>query len=311
MRHSLTVGCPVGTATGDEQRVGKTPLMSPREALPSLMTYGRGEANPTSMSPSLRSLARNGALRYAATERTPIAERGSGCASRRRCRAFGEYFQPTRRHWSTQAPLPMRSDICAMSCLPHQPLRAHQRRCSTSVPFARLEFTFENRWCMDSIEHPLDWWAYGGYPAIMSELRCTKTVARHKVLQKIEEYYQHTADPLWRPIGNRGYTLLRRTIMAGLVLDDDLLETPQLGSATATISLDSGLTIAIPIFWKIPTNAPMPAQIVASIDGVLRPRPQSPHAARTRSWAIIMYAFESPTSSRTTRCVTPSNSSTA
>src|SRR5829696_2188579 len=32
---------------------------------------------------------------------------------------------------------------------------------------------------MNPIEHPLDWWAYGGYPMVMRELRCTKTQARH------------------------------------------------------------------------------------------------------------------------------------
>lgn len=75
---------------------------------------------------------------------------------------------------------------------------------------------------MDSVEHPLDWWAYGGYPTVMRELRCTKAVARHKVHQKIDEYYQRTGDPRWRPIGNRGYAFLRREIMAGHVLDNEL-----------------------------------------------------------------------------------------
>lgn len=75
---------------------------------------------------------------------------------------------------------------------------------------------------MDSVEHPLDWWAYGGYLGVMRELHCTKTVARHKVHQKIEEYYKRTGDPLWRPIGNRGYATLKREIMAGRVLDNDL-----------------------------------------------------------------------------------------
>ncbi len=76
---------------------------------------------------------------------------------------------------------------------------------------------------MDSVDHPLDWWAYGGYPAVMRELGCTKTVARHKVHAKIAEYFQRTGDPIWKPMGHRGYTQLRRAIMAGRVLNNDLV----------------------------------------------------------------------------------------
>lgn len=75
---------------------------------------------------------------------------------------------------------------------------------------------------MDAVQHPLDWWAYGGYPAVMRELGCTKTQARHKVHQKINEHFKRTGDPLWRPIGHRGYAQLRRAIMDGRVLDNDL-----------------------------------------------------------------------------------------
>jgi hypothetical protein len=76
---------------------------------------------------------------------------------------------------------------------------------------------------MDSVEHPLDWWAYGGYPAVVRELDCDKTTARHLVHRKIREYHRRTGDPLWRPIGNRGYAQLRRAIMDGRVLDNDLV----------------------------------------------------------------------------------------
>ncbi len=76
---------------------------------------------------------------------------------------------------------------------------------------------------MDSVEHPLDWWAYGGYERVTRELRCTKAVARHKVHAKIDEYFLRTGDPIWKPIGNRGYTQLRRAIMDGRVLDNDLV----------------------------------------------------------------------------------------
>ncbi|MDP9368606.1 MAG: hypothetical protein M3Q03_10090 [Chloroflexota bacterium] len=76
---------------------------------------------------------------------------------------------------------------------------------------------------MDSVEHPLDWWAYGGYPAVMRELACTQAVARHKVHAKIEEYFQRTGDPIWKPVGHRGYTQLRRAIMDGQVLNNELV----------------------------------------------------------------------------------------
>ncbi len=75
---------------------------------------------------------------------------------------------------------------------------------------------------MDPVDHPLDWWAYGGYDMVMRELGCTKAVARHKVKAKIEDVHRRTRDPLWKPIGNCGYAALRRTIMAGRSLDNEL-----------------------------------------------------------------------------------------
>ncbi len=64
--------------------------------------------------------------------------------------------------------------------------------------------TFSHYGRMDALDHPLDWWAYGGYPMVMRELRCTKVVARHQVHAKIDEYYRRTNTPLWNPLGNRG-----------------------------------------------------------------------------------------------------------
>ncbi len=76
---------------------------------------------------------------------------------------------------------------------------------------------------MDSVDHPLDWWAYGGYTAVMRELKCTKTTARHKVYAKIAEYFRRTGDPIWKPVDHRGYAQLRRAILAGRVLTNDLV----------------------------------------------------------------------------------------
>lgn len=75
---------------------------------------------------------------------------------------------------------------------------------------------------MDPVEHPIDWWAYGGYRMVMRELKCTKTVARHKVHAKIGEYFKRTGNPIWKPIGNHGYARLRRAINDNRVLDNEL-----------------------------------------------------------------------------------------
>jgi len=75
---------------------------------------------------------------------------------------------------------------------------------------------------MDAVDHPLDWWAYGGYEMVMRELGCTKATARHKVHQKFDDYYRRTGHPIYRPIGNSSYAQLRRAILAGQVLDNEL-----------------------------------------------------------------------------------------
>ena len=75
---------------------------------------------------------------------------------------------------------------------------------------------------MDSVEHPLDWWAYGGYPAVMRELGCEKSHARRQVHQKIREYYKRTGGSIWKPIGNRGYSRLRRAIMENRAINNEL-----------------------------------------------------------------------------------------
>jgi hypothetical protein len=76
---------------------------------------------------------------------------------------------------------------------------------------------------MDKVDHPLDWWAYGGYPAVMRELNCDEREARRRVRLKIRDYYQRTGDPMWKPIGSAGYAALRNAIMDGRVLFNDLI----------------------------------------------------------------------------------------
>ncbi len=76
---------------------------------------------------------------------------------------------------------------------------------------------------MDSVEHPLDWWAYGGYLEVMRQLGCSHEQARRTVKQQIRSYFQRTGDQIWRPVGHRGYAQLRRAIMAGDLTDHDLV----------------------------------------------------------------------------------------
>lgn len=68
---------------------------------------------------------------------------------------------------------------------------------------------------MDQVKHPLDWWAYGGYPKVMRETGWTLPKARREVRKTIKAYG-------FRPIGHRGYKELRRLIMDELVLDKEL-----------------------------------------------------------------------------------------
>lgn len=76
---------------------------------------------------------------------------------------------------------------------------------------------------MDSVDHPLDWWALDGYERVMRETGLAKPQARHAVHKTIAEYHQRTNDLIWRPFGHRGYAQLKRAIMDGLVLNNDLL----------------------------------------------------------------------------------------
>jgi hypothetical protein len=75
---------------------------------------------------------------------------------------------------------------------------------------------------MAPLEHPLDWWAYGGYQAVMRELGCSEAAARRSVRLKLRDYYTRTGDPIWKPQGSAGYAALRRRILEGRVLSNDL-----------------------------------------------------------------------------------------
>ncbi len=68
---------------------------------------------------------------------------------------------------------------------------------------------------MDSVDHPLDWWAYGGYPEVVRQTGWSLPKARREVRKAIRAHG-------WCPIGHRGYEELRRRIMDGELLDHDL-----------------------------------------------------------------------------------------
>lgn len=70
--------------------------------------------------------------------------------------------------------------------------------------------------CMDQIQHPLDWWAYGGYNEVRRNTGWSLAKARREVRKTIKALG-------WNPIGHGGYEELRRRIMDGEILDKDLV----------------------------------------------------------------------------------------
>lgn len=68
---------------------------------------------------------------------------------------------------------------------------------------------------MDQVKHPLDWWAYGGYPEVMRHTGWSPARARREVRRAIKAYG-------WNPIGHAGYEGLRQQIMAARTTDWDL-----------------------------------------------------------------------------------------
>lgn len=75
---------------------------------------------------------------------------------------------------------------------------------------------------MDAVDHPLDWWAYGGHAEVARQLGCAPAFARRAVRRAMAFYFRRTGDPIWKPIGNQGYARLRRVIMANQALDNEL-----------------------------------------------------------------------------------------
>lgn len=69
---------------------------------------------------------------------------------------------------------------------------------------------------MDHVQHPLDWWAFGGYDEVMRQTGWNLARARREVKKVIKSYELN-------PIGHAGYEELRRQIMDGKLLDKDLL----------------------------------------------------------------------------------------
>lgn len=68
---------------------------------------------------------------------------------------------------------------------------------------------------MDPVQHPLDWWAYGGYREVIRQTGWNLPKARREVRKAMRVYGFH-------PIGHRGYAEVRRQIMDGEVLDHEL-----------------------------------------------------------------------------------------
>ena len=69
---------------------------------------------------------------------------------------------------------------------------------------------------MDTVNHPLDWWAYGGYDEVIRNTGWNRSRARREVRKAIKSYG-------WNPIGHAGYEELRRQIMDEELIDKDLV----------------------------------------------------------------------------------------
>jgi hypothetical protein len=68
---------------------------------------------------------------------------------------------------------------------------------------------------MDQVNHPLDWWAYGGDDEVIRQAGWNRAKARREVKKTIKLYG-------WNPIGHAGYEALRQAIMDGRLIDKDL-----------------------------------------------------------------------------------------
>lgn len=82
-----------------------------------------------------------------------------------------------------------------------------------------------------SVEAPLRWWAEGGYAEVARQLQkkhregdspVTAEHCRRLVRKLLRRRFRATDDPLWRPIGHRGYEELRRKLREGRALDHEL-----------------------------------------------------------------------------------------
>lgn len=69
---------------------------------------------------------------------------------------------------------------------------------------------------MDQTTHPIDWWAYGGYAEVARQTGWSLARARREVRKSFRLHGL-------RPIGHRGYAELRRTILSGGLLNNDLV----------------------------------------------------------------------------------------
>lgn len=65
------------------------------------------------------------------------------------------------------------------------------------------------------MQHPLYWWAYGGYDYVIRQTGWSLPKARREVRKVIKRYGLN-------PIGHRGYRELRQRIMNGEKLNHDL-----------------------------------------------------------------------------------------
>jgi len=82
-------------------------------------------------------------------------------------------------------------------------------------------------------DHPLDWWAQGGYELVCREYaKREPTVdwsyakgrrrAYKRVHAAINAMHRATGDPRWKPVGHEGHEKLRQMILRNALWDHDL-----------------------------------------------------------------------------------------
>lgn len=81
---------------------------------------------------------------------------------------------------------------------------------------------------VDPVAEELQWWALGGYPAVLAGMRrrgehWSRVKAEKRIKYLIGQQYAITGNPLWQPQSSQAFEELRAKIRVGESLEDDLM----------------------------------------------------------------------------------------